>query len=115
MLHSRTFAASALRLPSPPHTRYDEPQMLKDIERRLGQTIVHLAPDMKLTGGLEKLVFGAHKDSSSAPANSEHFRRLRPVMEELVHLETSAQVTSSCPIFANRLFGLRGCSIVSGT
>jgi hypothetical protein len=69
--------------------------MLKDIERRLGQTIAHLPPDMKLTGGLEKLVFGAHKDASSAPANSEHFRRLRPVMEELVHLETSAQVNPS--------------------
>jgi len=75
--------------------RYDEPHMLKDIERRLGQTIAHLPPDMKLTGGLEKLVFGAHKDASSAPANSEHFRRLRPVMEELVHLETSAQVNPS--------------------
>ena len=76
-----------------PRTRYDEPQMLKDIERRLGQTIAHLPSDMKLTGGLETLVFGAHKDASSAPANSDHFRRLRPVMEELVHLETSAQVT----------------------
>jgi hypothetical protein len=67
--------------------------MLKDIERRIGQTIAHLPPDMKLTGGLETLVFGAHKDASSAPANSEHFRRLKPVMEELVHLETCAQVT----------------------
>ena len=39
------------------------------------------------------LVFGAHRDAASAPTNSEHFRRLKPVMEELVHLETSAQVT----------------------
>ena len=66
--------------------------MLKDIERRLGQAIAHLPADMKLTGGLQHMVFGAHKHAASAPANSEHFRRLRPVMEELVHLETSAQV-----------------------
>jgi hypothetical protein len=66
--------------------------LLKDVERRLGQSIAQLPPDMKLAGGLESLVFGAHKDASSAPANSEHFRRLRPVMEELLHLETAAQV-----------------------
>ena len=83
--------------------------MLKDIERRLGQTIAHLPPDMKLAGGLENLVFGAHKDASSAPANSEHFRRLRPVMEELVHLETSAQVTRCCILLCVWLMQLQLC------
>ena len=90
--YARTLNHNARALSSECPARYDEPQMLKDIERRLGQTIAHLPPDMKLTGGLETLVFGAHRDAASAPANSEHFRRLKPVMEELVHLETCAQV-----------------------
>jgi hypothetical protein len=85
--------------------------MLKDIERRLGQTIAHLPPDMKLTGGLETLIFGAHKNAASAPANFEHFRRLKPVMEELVHLETCAQVTpcSAAAVTRAQLMCLQHC------
>ena len=75
---------------------YDEPALLKEVEKRLGHPIQRLASDLSLQGkspGAAKVVYGQAKGGGHSKVTEEHMAQLRPNVAALAELETVAQTS----------------------
>eukprot|EP00899_Mesostigma_viride_P015632 jgi/Mesvir1/2406/Mv22148-RA.1 len=77
---------------------YDEPQLLKDVEKRLGgEPIAEIGPDLELpnfggaTDGAPAVVYGQQKGGGYSKATAEHLEELKPAIQSLGELEVAAQ------------------------
>ena len=80
--------------PSSPHRcRYDEPQLLKEVERRLGTPLQTLAQFVAAGGDVKQQLakYGQAKDGGLNEASSERLHSLAPAVTELAALERRAQ------------------------
>eukprot|EP01025_Chloroclados_australasicus_P054950 TRINITY_DN6577_c0_g1_i1.p1 TRINITY_DN6577_c0_g1~~TRINITY_DN6577_c0_g1_i1.p1 ORF type:complete len:753 (-),score=102.41 TRINITY_DN6577_c0_g1_i1:390-2648(-) len=76
-------------------TWYDEPQLLKDIEARLGQSISPLEPDLSLPKQIKERLqgvkYGQQKGGGASKETSEHLKVIQANVQNLAQLETSVQ------------------------
>jgi ATP-dependent RNA helicase DDX1 len=73
---------------------YDEPGMLKEVEKRLGHPIQRMASDLKLTSTPgARVVYGQAKGGGHSKLTEEHMQQLRPNVAKLAELETKAQTS----------------------
>jgi len=71
---------------------YDEPGLLRSIEKRLGASIEGLEQFLEQGKGLEQLaVYGQAKDGGLNERSGEHLRELAPAIDELADLEARVQ------------------------
>ena len=75
------------------HTKwFDEPQIVKQVERRLKQKILHLNDDMSLPKAIKRTKYGSSQDGGEQDKEMmERVKRLKPTVEVLANLEVEAQ------------------------
>ncbi|KAJ1483079.1 DEAD-domain-containing protein [Baffinella frigidus] len=71
---------------------YDEPGLLKQVETLLGKSVERMPPSLTLRPDLLNLKFGEEQQGASL-VTGEHVDALRPVVQRLAAIETSAQAS----------------------
>jgi len=76
---------------------YDEPALLKEVEKRLGHPIQRLGLDLKLPGSnpskAGSVVYGKEKGGGHSKVTAEHMEQLKPNVAALARLEVVAQTS----------------------
>jgi len=70
---------------------YDEPQLLKGIEERLGTTVEVLDDSFRLVGAGDKVQYGQKREDSDAQLSRDRLEAKKPAIERLRELEIGSQ------------------------
>ena len=74
------------------HTKwYSEQEILKAIEKRLHQKVIHLNEDMSLPGSISRTEYGSKEKDKTSQDVLMRVEKLKPTVEVLSELEVLAQ------------------------